>query len=360
MTDLLGSVVSLTGYRDRDLLDAAAVTMLADWLRPLSLSLYRCVGETGDTRLLLQAGARDGPPAVAGDPPWTPLEALPVLNDWPPHRDALTSGEPLLALPTSRPGPRGRPVLLNVFPLWVGTERFGLVEVLAEKPLDADQLRFVDAVLKIYRNQVGLLDYSERDTLTGLLNRKTFDEQFGKCLLECDGPAPPLLAPSADGEKQPERRARASLSYWIGVVDVDHFKRVNDRFGHLIGDEVLLLMARILRGAFRHGDLLYRFGGEEFVVMLHADSRVHAALAFERFRVCMETCRFPQVGRVTVSIGMTELRAGDTPSAAFSRADLAVYHAKQNGRNQLQCHDQLVEGGTLVEAGGKVGEIELF
>lgn len=359
MTDLLGSVVSLTGYRDRDLLDAAAVTMLADWLRPLSLSLYRCVGEAGDTRLLLQACARDGPPAVAGDPPWTPLEALPALDDWPPHLDALTSGEPLLALPTSRPGPRGRPVLLNVFPLWVGTERFGLVEVLAEKPLDAEQLRFVDAVLKIYRNQVGLLDYSERDTLTGLLNRKTFDEQFSKCLHECASPAPPFLPPPAD-DQPPERRARASLSYWIGVVDVDHFKRVNDRFGHLIGDEVLLLMARILRGAFRHGDRLYRFGGEEFVIVLRADSRVHAALALERFRARMETFRFPQVGSVTVSIGMTELRAGDTPSAAFSRADLAVYHAKQNGRNQLQCHDQLVESGALVEAGGKVGEIELF
>ena len=359
MTDLLGSVVSLTGYRDRDLLDAAAVTMLADWLRPLSLSLYRCVGEAGDTRLLLQACARDGPPAVAGDPPWTPLEALPSLDDWPPHRDALTGGEPLLALPTSRPGPRGRPVLLNVFPLWIGTERFGLVEVLAEKPLDAEQLRFVDAVLKIYRNQVGLLDYSERDTLTGLLNRKTFDEQFSKCLHECAGSAPLFLPPPTD-DQSPERRARESLSYWIGVVDVDHFKRVNDRFGHLIGDEVLLLMARILRGAFRHGDRLYRFGGEEFVIVLRADSRVHAALALERFRARMETFRFPQVGSVTVSIGMTELRAGDTPSAAFSRADLAVYHAKQNGRNQLQCHDQLVERGALVEAGGKVGEIELF
>ncbi|WP_353091532.1 GGDEF domain-containing protein [Methylibium sp.] len=359
MTDLLGSVVSLTGYRDRDLLDAAAVTMLADWLRPLSLSLYRCVGEAGDTRLLLQACARDGPPAVAGDPPWTPLEALPSLDDWPPHRDALTGGEPLLALPTSRPGPRGRPVLLNVFPLWIGTERFGLVEVLAEKPLDAEQLRFVDAVLKIYRNQVGLLDYSERDTLTGLLNRKTFDEQFSKCLHECAGPSPLFFPPPAD-DQSPERRARESLSYWIGVVDVDHFKRVNDRFGHLIGDEVLLLMARILRGAFRHGDRLYRFGGEEFVIVLRADSRVHASLALERFRARMEIFRFPQVGSVTVSIGMTELRAGDTPSAAFSRADLAVYHAKQNGRNQLQCHDQLVERGALVEAGGKVGEIELF
>ncbi|KQW65440.1 GGDEF domain-containing protein [Methylibium sp. Root1272] len=359
MTDLLGSVVSLTGYRDRDLLDAAAVTMLADWLRPLSLSLYRCVGEAGDTRLLLQACARDGPPAVAGDPPWTPLEALPSLDDWPPHRDALTGGEPLLALPTSRPGPRGRPVLLNVFPLWIGTERFGLVEVLAEKPLDAEQLRFVDAVLKIYRNQVGLLDYSERDTLTGLLNRKTFDEQFSKCLHECARSAPLFLPPPTD-DQSPERRARESLSYWIGVVDVDHFKRVNDRFGHLIGDEVLLLMARILRGAFRHGDRLYRFGGEEFVIVLRADSRVHASLALERFRARMEIFRFPQVGSVTVSIGMTELRAGDTPSAAFSRADLAVYHAKQNGRNQLQCHDQLVERGALVEAGGKVGEIELF
>ncbi|WP_428419911.1 GGDEF domain-containing protein [Methylibium sp.] len=357
MTDPLVSVVSLTGYRDRDLLDAGVVSMLADWLRPVSLSLYRCVGDSAAPRLLLQVSARDGPPAVAGDPPWTPLEALPALEDWPLHRDAMASGEALLDAPTSRPGPRGQPVLTSVFPLWVGNERFGLVEVLAEHPLDAEQMRFVDAVLKIYRNQIGLLDYSERDTLTGLLNRKTFDEQFNKCLQECAGAALPFPLPGGD---VPERRARSLLRYWLGVIDIDHFKRVNDGFGHLIGDEVLLLMARILRGAFRHGDRLYRFGGEEFVVVLRADSRVHAALAFERFRSRMETFRFPQVGTVTASIGMTELRVMDTPSAAFERADRAVYHAKDNGRNQLQCHDQLVESGTLVESSDKTGEIELF
>ena len=357
MNDLLGSVVSLTGYRDRDLLDAGAVSMLAEWLKPLSLSLYRCIGDATAPRLLLQSSARDGPPALPGDPPWTPLEALPALDDWPPHRHAMACDEPLIDAPTSRPGPQGQPVLLSVFPLWVGNERFGLVEVLAERPLDAEQRRCIDAVLKIYRNQIGLLDYSERDTLTGLLNRKTFDEQFNKCLQECGGAAPPFARPE---DTQPERRARSLLSYWLGVIDLDHFKHVNDRFGHLIGDEVLLLTARILRTAFRHGDRLYRFGGEEFVVMLRADTRTHASLAFERFRTRMESFRFPQVGRVTASIGMTQVRAMDTASAAFERADRAVYLAKQGGRNQLQCHERLVEAGALVESGDKTGEIELF
>ncbi|MBA2721970.1 MAG: diguanylate cyclase [Methylibium sp.] len=342
MPDFIGSVVRLTGYRDRDLINTTMVSMLADWLAPLAISLYRSVGEPTDLRMLLQAGQQRGQPALRGDPPWAPLDALPAALDWPEHHGALVTGEPVLGVPTKRCDEAGAPALLNVFPIWMGQQRFGVVEVVSEKPLSDEQCKLVIGLLQVYRNHIGLLDYSEHDMLTGLLNRKTFDAQFAKGL-------------GAVGRSS----AGASCALWLGVIDIDHFKRVNDAFGHLIGDEVLLLVARLLRSAFRHGDRIYRFGGEEFVVVLRAEERAHATLAFERFRTRMETFAFPQVGPVTASAGFTRLRPLDIASGAFERADQAVYHAKQNGRNRVCCHELLVESGELTDT-GKSGEIELF
>jgi diguanylate cyclase (GGDEF)-like protein len=145
----------------------------------------------------------------------------------------------------------------------------------------------------------------------------------------------------------------------MGVIDIDHFKRVNDTYGHLIGDEVLLLLARLMRASFRFDDRLYRFGGEEFVVLMRCTDAPSAALAFERLRSNVERHLFPQVGRITVSIGFTELKRGDTPSGAFERADKAVYFAKGQGRNQVRHHAELVASGHL-EDDTKVGDVELF
>jgi diguanylate cyclase (GGDEF)-like protein len=354
MPDLIGSVVSLTGYRDRDLLDATIVSVLADWLDPVGLRMYRCVGDLKAPRLLLQAGMRRNAPVVAGDPPWTPIESLPALADWPCHQQAVERNEPVLAC-RSRANPTHAEGVISVFPLWIGQQRFGLIEVCSEGALTEQQQKLVGGVLMIYRNQLGLLDYSERDTLTGLLNRRTFDEQFGKCLGNTGAP----LSLTVGSGAEERREAHGTGRYWLAVMDIDHFKRVNDNFGHLIGDEVLLLVARILRGAFRHGDRLYRFGGEEFVVLLHADTRERATMCFERLRQQMEAFRFPQVGTITASIGFTELRTVDTASGAFERADRAVYHAKEHGRNQVHCHEQLVEAGHF-ESEERVGEMELF
>ena len=144
------------------------------------------------------------------------------------------------------------------------------------------------------------------------------------------------------------------------MIDIDHFKRVNDTYGHLIGDEVLLLLARLMRACFRFHDQLYRFGGEEFVVLMRCNGEAEAALALERLRASTANHLFPQVGHITISIGFSEVRPGDTPSGAFERADKAVYHAKAHGRNQVCSHAALVAEGKLVEQVANVGDIELF
>jgi diguanylate cyclase (GGDEF)-like protein len=205
-------------------------------------------------------------------------------------------------------------------------------------------------MLRVYRNFESVLDYSERDTLTGLLNRKTFDESFYKSTA--------LLPQTAAGDGRRRDPGRARLPY-LAVVDIDHFKQVNDVWGHLIGDEVLLLMSRVMRACFRFHDLLYRFGGEEFVVLLRCGGDEDAIKAFERLRNAVQTYVFPRVGHITVSVGFTEVRSGDSPSAAFQRADQAVYWAKKNGRNRVGGFANLVNQGELNDE-SKAGDVELF
>ena len=98
---------------------------------------------------------------------------------------------------------------------------------------------------------------------------------------------------------------------------------------------------------------------EEFVAMIRCNGEASAAQAFERLRGNVERYAFPQVGRITVSVGFTEVKPGDTPTGAFERADKAVYYAKSHGRNQVRHHAALVAGGELEDA-SKVSDVELF
>jgi diguanylate cyclase (GGDEF)-like protein len=341
MSAVLQAVADLTEHRERTLLDHQVLELLAECVPAEQLSVFGCVGDGAAQRLLLRASTRPGEALRCGPPAWTPLDELPLLAASPEHAQAHQSGEPVFGAG------------LNVFPLVADRHCFGTVEVARERPLSAQEWFVVQHVLRIYGNHVALLNYGQIDTLTGLLNRKTFDMQFRAA-------TPPPMATGLLEPVPTERRgAAAAMQRWLGLIDIDHFKRVNDNFGHLIGDEMLLLVAGLLRSSFRHGDFLYRFGGEEFVVLLHADDWRNAAAAFGRFRHAMAAYRFPQVGHATVSVGFTALCPNDSPAGAFERADRAVYYGKDHGRNQVNCYEDLASAG-LVEAVVRVGEIELF
>jgi diguanylate cyclase (GGDEF)-like protein len=341
MSRVAEHIAELTGFRDRDLLDFSLVASLKDLLRPRSLAIHRVVGEPGQQHWITRARVSDDDNASAVDSLWAELDELPLLDDMPAHARCLAEGAMVLV--------PGAPALA-LFPLSTDRETVGVLEVAADGPLDADAQRLVRSILRIYRNFQGLLDYSERDTLTGLLNRKTFDE----CFLRAANPGSGRAS-----DDDPGRRARPPRLAYLGVLDIDHFKRVNDSYGHLIGDEVLLLLSRLMRSTFRHHDQLFRFGGEEFVVLLRCAGPADALAAFERLRSAVERYAFPRVGRITVSIGLTEIRPGDTPTGCFERADKAVYFAKQNGRNQLHDHGTLVAAGKLVDE-SRASDVELF
>lgn len=145
----------------------------------------------------------------------------------------------------------------------------------------------------------------------------------------------------------------------MAIFDIDHFKRVNDEFGHLIGDEVLLLFSQLMTQVFRSGDLIFRFGGEEFVTIFECSGHDDILNILNRFRTKLSQFNFPQIGKVTVSAGYTEISTYDLSSQLIDRSDLALYFAKNNGRNRVCCYEQLIADGSLQES-KKEGEIELF
>jgi diguanylate cyclase (GGDEF)-like protein len=347
MSVVVDHLAELTAYRDRDLLDATLAGALRDLLSPVEVAIYRPVGEPGTQVWLMRARLAAGDRAAASDSPFTDPAALPPLEAHPLRVACTRDQEPRF---------HAGPPAVAVFPVVSEREESGVVEVTTAVPLTAEQARVVGSVLRIVRNIESLLDYGERDTLTGLLNRKTFDETFLRStghLARHAGDA------DAAAGASPARRGACEAGPWLAVIDIDHFKRVNDTHGHLIGDEVLLLLARLMRGCFRYADRLYRFGGEEFLVLMHCGRAGDAARALERLRAEVAAYSFPRVGRITISVGFTEVRVGDTPSAAFERADQGVYHAKQHGRDQVVNHADLVAAGIAADE-DKSGDVELF
>jgi diguanylate cyclase (GGDEF)-like protein len=153
-----------------------------------------------------------------------------------------------------------------------------------------------------------------------------------------------------------ERRHRVPPNYWLGTISVDNFGLINDKNGHLIAEEVLLLVARIMNNTFRTYDRLYRFGGEQFAVLMHCPTEALVLAAFERFRANVEKFNFPQAGRITVCAGFTRVAADDSPSTALERA---VDYAQNNGRNKAFSHAELVRKGFFGDA-PKVGAIDIF
>jgi diguanylate cyclase (GGDEF)-like protein len=137
----------------------------------------------------------------------------------------------------------------------------------------------------------------------------------------------------------------ASVLPALAILDVDHFKRINDRFGHEAGDRVLVAFAELLRGLLRKVDRLYRFGGEEFVVLLPAADAVGLRALTENLRAIVEArLRAPDGDAVTVSIGATLLRREEHWSHWLGRADAALYRAKDAGRNRVEIDDERASG----------------
>ncbi len=155
------------------------------------------------------------------------------------------------------------------------------------------------------------------DPLTGMPNRAAYDDRIA-------------------AELQLWERYKTQFS--VAVIDLDLFKGINDKYGHLAGDKVLRLVAKVLQKNIRGSDFVARYGGEEFVVLFPSTGRADARAASVKLCEAVASSPFNFRGepvRVTISLGVAEVRAGDQPDSLFSRADAALYQAKSKGRNQV-------------------------
>jgi diguanylate cyclase (GGDEF)-like protein len=161
------------------------------------------------------------------------------------------------------------------------------------------------------------LQLAQKDPLTGICNRSALDEMM---------------------QREVSHALRQNTSCAMLIIDIDHFKAINDRYGHIIGDCALKSLASMVRSCKRDGDLLFRYGGEEFVVLMRDTETDGALLLAERVRHFIEhnssNCSGAELN-MTVSIGVSTLQEQDTPVALFARADQALYNAKRQGRNQV-------------------------
>ena len=332
MDALLKHLVEITCHRDHTLLDASVISALHELAGAKQARVLELFKLRDELLMRPRAWIKDGrvasPEEGTAEHPGVPITDFPVLVQCIEHRKA--SAEETM--------PDGSYVLW--LPIWSNDKVGSCLEITSPAPFSHQTLPVIEGILSVYRNYQSLIDYSERDSLTGLYNRKTFDDQFSRIVS--------VAAPHESIGIEEERRHEGDIeAQWLAVVDIDHFKMVNDTFGHLYGDEVLILVANLLRSSFRAQDRIFRFGGEEFVVLLRATTLESAVGIFERFRSNVEEYTFPQVGRVTVSLGFVSIKPGETPVVILGHADQALYHAKTNGRNQICHYDELVRTGVL-------------
>src|SRR5438132_7306966 len=329
VSKLIESFARTTAQRDRDQIDLSVARLLHDYLEAGRVLVYRLVDDGGtrrvQQRILIdryghEYGVQDRPlnelPRLLDNPHWYECDMTLDVVHYQAGSDA-TMG--------------------TVFPLPGEQRAVGLIEIELgpqRNSLQPRDVRLINGVLRLLSNHLAILDYGQRDTLTGLLNRRTFDQSFDKLV---------------ERHRTLARDTSVVAPCWFAIADIDRFKSINDRYGHLFGDDVLLLMARLMRQAFRGSDHLFRFGGEEFVVVLESTQADNAEATLERFRRRVAEHTFPQVGQVTISIGYTRIGISDPAVSCFDRADAALYYAKEQGRNQIGCYESLIAGGQLAK-----------
>jgi diguanylate cyclase (GGDEF)-like protein len=357
MTTLIEHLVKLTDHRDRDLLELTLSKALLDLLPIQRIVIARIVSEEGEKRWLEVArlDAKGGGRVV--DPLRVDFSTLAHLDDARDRVKCLEQRETIEIAWAGEDGPR-----ISMLPLFSDsrTDDDGVIEVHSDAPLSSDQLLTIEQLRRIYRNMYSLLEYSDRDALTGLLNRKSLDDAFYSAVLqELDGLTGDNQLAGMPKGLDHERRHRVPVNYWLGSAVIDDFGALNDKYGHLVAEEVLLLVARVMNNTFRTYDRIYRFGGEHFGVLMHCPDEALVLAAFERFRANVEKFNFPQGCRVTVSCGFTSVMADDSPSSALDKTERAVDFAQRSGHNRVSSHLGLVRRGFFGES-PKVGGVDLF
>lgn len=342
---ILNRLAILTANRDTEMLEQSLLKALSDMLHLRDVMLFK-VNSLREPYHIVHHHRRMALPEREGQ-----LMYGASADDVPKHLlDAACSAK-YDGTPYVHKNSNGYSVMYAI----TGREEvIGYVVLFVKSELTHAQMQIVRGLLAIVNNFYALLIESQQDKLTGLLNRKTFDDSIGK-----------ICSSIALGDKpgvEPERRKPPAIEHrtnWLAILDIDFFKQVNDKYGHLYGDEVLLLLSQIMKRCFREEDLLFRYGGEEFLVVAGFESQEVARAVLDRFRQEVGLFRFPQVGTITVSIGAVQVKNQVAAAEIVGQADQALYYAKAHGRNCLYFYDDLLKEG-IIASPSEVGAIDYF
>lgn len=214
----------------------------------------------------------------------------------------------------------------SIFPVY---DNAGMVQGACIAIQDASDLAEARDMLDSTMEQaLSLEESSQRDALTGVYNRRFFDEQITREILNA---------------------RRYNWPMVVAMIDVDHFKHINDTYGHPGGDEVLRQLGSLLGGMLRSSDTISRYGGEEFTLILSHIDRVAASGLLDRLRSAVERMEINlpdgQKTQITISIGAAPLRDGIAPGQLVGLADAALYAAKRGGRNRVEFALELAADG---------------
>lgn len=336
---LLGKLGKMTSIRDTELLEQSLLRTLGPLLGVLDTALYRTDERHSLVRVLHYHRSKvveaDGVARMVER-----IEDVQNLSDVPREVIALTENVRLLGKPCAR---KRQNEVIVAYPLFGGNEVCGYFVFARDREASAGEDAIIRGVLEVFSNYYALLDISQRDRLTGLFNRQALENSFDRIWNILSRPDYYQEIPGGRRELPPVQK------YWLAVIDIDHFKTINDNYGHMVGDEILLLVSRLMSSTFRSSDLLYRYGGEEFVAIVAAENAAIARNIFERVRLAIEAHLFPRIDHLTVSIGYCQANPDVLPVEVLSRADRSLYQAKQDGRNRVYDYDELVRNGVFKE-----------
>lgn len=329
-SNILHHIENFTAQRDKELLAFSLLKSIRDILRPIRTSILTM---NGHAEPVMEVSLSNGETCEYRHndikvPPST-LASLDYINTWhldelmKAHDDQYTSFH---VLQQSR------------------QQNQYLIITLDNKPSRSESY-IIKGMLSIYSNFSSLLAEAQTDELTGLMNRKTFEESIVKLY---QGTA---FIDDEDNETH---------SNWIAIIDIDHFKAINDSAGHLYGDEVLIHISRALKVTFRHDDMLFRFGGEEFVVLMRDLTRKECEELLQRVLTNVQEINLNTQSPITVSAGVCEFQKDTFHVTLMDQADQALYYSKQNGRNRATFYDEIVKAGLAKSSQVEHGDIDLF
>jgi diguanylate cyclase (GGDEF)-like protein len=346
LSGILKKLGAMTAIRDTYMVEQSLLRTLGPQLGVLQTSFYRLDDGGGIVRALFHSRKveqRDGVQRV--------VENMEEVGNNQELSDSVRNLFESVRLLGKACTKKTESILHICYPIYGKRELVGYFVFQRDRELTPVEDAIVNGVLEVFTNYFDLLDTSQRDQLTGLLNRYSLEINLDRLwsLLSA------RLHEAADSNS---KRVNMPETYWLGMLDIDHFKNINDTYGHVIGDEVLIMVTRLLQASLRQSDLLYRYGGEEFVAIIAANDLDSATQAFERARITVEQFQFPQVGNITISGGFSSADPSVLPQEVINRADSSLYASKNAGRNRVLHYDTLVKQGILKEAPS--GSIDLF